>query len=105
MMPFLPFASSQQTAQPGYAQSYMNQPSMTQPMSSQPVFNLAAMNPMQKLQFAYQAMSNPPAFVKQFFPDIPDSIQFNPNQILQYLQQSRQIPNSQIQNLVNQYPR
>ena len=61
-------------------------------------------NPMQKLQYMMQAMTNPAAFVKQHFPDIPNEIQNNPNQILQYLQQTRHISNDQIQNLLNQNP-
>jgi len=63
-----------------------------------------AMNPAQKMQYIMQAMTNPAAFVKQHFPDIPAQIQNNPNQILQYLQQTRHISNDQIQNLINQYP-
>ena len=63
-----------------------------------------AMNPVQKMQYMLQAMTNPAAFVKQHFPDIPAEIQNNPNQILQYLQQTRHISNDQIQNLVNQNP-
>lgn len=67
--------------------------------------NPQAMNPLQKMQYMMQAMTNPAAFVKQHFPDIPAQIQNNPTQILQYLQQTRNISNEQIQNLVNQYPR
>ena len=62
------------------------------------------MNPMQKMQYIMQAMTNPAAFVRQAFPDIPARIQNDPNQILQYLQQTRHISNDQIQNLINQYP-
>ena len=61
-------------------------------------------NPMQKMQYIMQAMRNPAAFVKQNLPDIPDAISNNPNQILQYLQQTRGITNSQIQNLASQVP-
>lgn len=43
------------------------------------------------------AMQNPAQFVKQQFPDIPNEIQNNPHQILQYLQQTRGITNQQIQ--------
>lgn len=63
-----------------------------------------AMNPAQKMQYIMQAMTNPAAFVKQHFPDIPAQIQNNPTQILQYLQQTRHISNDQIQNLINQNP-
>ena len=66
-----------------------------------PAFN----NPMQKMQYVMQAMSNPAQFVMQAFPDIPPQMQNNPNQILQYLQQTRGISNQQIQNIMNQIPR
>ncbi len=73
------------------------------------MFNSGAMNPFGQmgqnpLQRALQAMSNPAAFVKQMFPDIPDYIQNNPNQILQYLQQTRNISNNDIQNMLMQHP-
>ena len=61
-------------------------------------------NPMQKMQYIMQAMTNPAAFIKQHFPDIPDNIQNDPNQILNYLKQSRGISDQQIQNLANQLP-
>ena len=63
-----------------------------------------SMNPLMKMQYMVQAMRNPAAFVRQAFPDIPAEIQNNPNQILQYLQQTRHISNQQIQNLINQNP-
>ena len=63
-----------------------------------------AMNPMQKMQYIMQAMTNPAALVKQAFPDIPAQIQNDPNQILSYLQQTRHISNQQIQDLLNQNP-
>lgn len=68
--------------------------------SSAPVFS----NPMQKMNYIMQAMQNPAAFVRNAFPDIPAQIQNNPNQILQYLQQTRNISNQQIQQLINQIP-
>jgi hypothetical protein len=61
-------------------------------------------NPLQRLQQAYQAMSNPAAFVRNAFPDIPAQIQNDPNQILQYIQQTRNISPAQIKQLVSQYP-
>lgn len=73
-----------------------------------PLYNMLManqpMNPMQKIQYMMQAMRDPAAFVRQAFPDIPPEIQNNPNQILQYLQQTRHISNQQIQNLINQNP-
>ena len=62
------------------------------------------MNPLQKMNYIMQAMQNPAAFVRQAFPDIPAQIQNDPNQILQYLQQTRHISNQQIQDLINQNP-
>lgn len=63
------------------------------------------MNPLYlfaRMQSLMSAMSNPAAFVKQAFPDIPEGIQNDPNQILGYLQQTRNISNDQIQQLINQ---
>ena len=50
-----------------------------------------------------QAMRNPAAFIKQRFPDIPDNIINNPDQILSYLQQTRGITDQQIQQLYGMY--
>ena len=61
-------------------------------------------NPMQKANYILQAMQNPAAFVKQAFPDIPAAMQNNPNQILQYLQQTRGISNETIQRIANSVP-
>lgn len=66
--------------------------------------NFQAMNPIQKMQLMMQAMSNPAAFVRQYCPDIPPQIQNSPDQILQYLQQTRHISNQQIQDLLYQNP-
>lgn len=54
-------------------------------------------NPMQRMQYIMQAMTNPAAFVRQRFPDIPENIQNDPNQILGYLQRTRGISDQQIQ--------
>ena len=63
-------------------------------------------NPLFNMIFAYQkvnqimqSMQNPAAFVKQQFPDIPDNILNDPNQILHYLQQTRGVSNEQIQQM------
>ena len=69
------------------------QPQVPMQMSGGPMFQ----NPMQKMQYIMQAMTNPAAFVKRTFPDIPDGISNDPNQILGYLQQTRGITNEQIQ--------
>ena len=79
-------------------------PLYNMPMPQGNYMNPQMMNPMQKYQYVMQAMRNPAAFVRQAFPDIPAEIQNNPNQILQYLQQTRHISNQQIQNLMNQNP-
>lgn len=61
--------------------------------ASPPVFN----NPMQKMNYILQAMQNPAAFVKQYFPDIPNEIANDPGQILGYLQKTRGLTDQQIQ--------
>ncbi len=75
------------------AQSYAN-PAMQMPMT-----------PMQKMNLVMQAMQNPIAVVRQRFPDIPDSIANDPNQIFQYLQRTRNISNEQLNQMTNQIPR
>lgn len=64
-----------------------------------------AMSPIQKMNTIMQAMRNPAQFVKQQFPDIPDTMMNDPNQVLQYLQQTRNISNDQLAMLMNQFPR
>ena len=66
--------------------------------------NMQNMNPLQRLNYAYQAMRNPLAFVREQFPDVPSNMT-DPNQILQYLQQTRNISQSQLMNMVNQFGR
>lgn len=58
----------------------------------------------QRMQQVMQAMQNPIGFLRQKFPDIPANIQNDPNQILQYLQQTRGITNDQIQQTMNSIP-
>lgn len=55
------------------------------------------LNPFQQMQQVMSVMRNPAAFLKQRFPDIPDNIMHDPNQIMQYLQQTRGITDQQIQ--------
>ena len=84
----------------------MNAPMGSIPMNA-PVMQMPfpqSMNPMQRMSYVMQAMQHPAQFVKQAFPDIPDSISGNPGQILQYLQQTRGITNEQIQQTMNQIP-
>lgn len=56
-------------------------------------------NPIQKANYVMNAIRNPAAFVKEQFPDIPENIQNNPDEILRYLQQSRGISDQQIQQI------
>lgn len=63
----------------------------------------APMNPMQRVMMVRQAMMNPLAFIKQRFPDIPDQISGDPNQILNYIQQTRGITDQQVQQVCQNY--
>ena len=67
-------------------------------MSGGPVFQ----NPLQKVNYIMQAMTNPAQFVKQHFPDIPDNILNDPNQVGQYLQQRFGAPSPQAQQFMRQ---
>lgn len=62
------------------------------------------MTPMQRANAVMQAMRNPMAFAMQQFPDIPKEIAGDPNQILQYLQRTRNISNQQLNNLMSRFP-
>lgn len=75
-------------------------PNMPAQMPSGPQFA----NPIQKAAYIMQALTNPAAFVKQQFPDIPDEIANNANAILSYLQKTRGITLEQIQQLQSQNP-
>lgn len=46
-------------------------------------------NPMQRMQFIMNAMTNPAAFVREQFPDVPENIRNNPDAVLSYLQRTR----------------
>lgn len=59
-------------------------------------------NPIQKAKYVMQAMTNPAAFVKQHFPDIPNEMMNDPGRIMQYLQQTRGISQQDIQNTQNE---
>lgn len=73
----------------------------TQQSQQYPVFQ----NPIQKAAYIMKALTNPAAFVKQAFPDVPDGIANDPVQVRNYLMQSRGISEQQINQLLNQYPR
>lgn len=62
-------------------------------------------NPMQKMNYILQAMRNPAQFVRNAIPDLPENIANDPNQILQYLKQTRGITDQQIQMAAEQIPR
>ena len=75
---------------------------MSNPMNRPTAPNL---NPMQRMGQVMQAMRNPMPIIKQAFPDIPAYMQNDPNQILGYLRQTRNISNEQIQSIMNQMPK
>lgn len=62
------------------------------------------LNPFQRVQQVMSVMNNPIAFLKQKFPDIPDEIMNDPNQIMQYLQRTRGITDQDIQQVQAQVP-
>jgi hypothetical protein len=66
-----------------------------------PLFNM--INAYQRVNQIMHSMQNPAAFVKQQFPDVPDNILNDPNQVLQYLQQTRNISNEQLQQLMGSH--
>ena len=72
-------------------------------MMQNPVNRPVANNPLQRVNQVMQAMRNPMQVIMQAFPDIPAYAQRDPNQILQYLQQTRHISNQQIQNIMGQF--
>lgn len=63
------------------------------------------MNPMQKMNYIMQAMRNPAAFVKQAIPDLPDQIANDPNQVLNYIMQTRNITQEQVNQIARQVPK
>ena len=79
----------------------MNQPPMPQNATGTFSGAIQFANPIQKMQYIMQAMTNPAAFMKQNFPDIPDEIANDPNRVFGYLQQTRNISDSQMQTLIN----
>ena len=68
------------------------------PSNFPPVYRAPRQNPMQFVANLMKAMIDPAAFVRQNFPDIPANIQNDPNQVFNYLQQTRpQVSSQQIQ--------
>lgn len=74
-------------------------------MGNQPRPQMGLASPIQKANAIMQALQNPAQFVRQQFPDIPDNIANDPNQILRYIQQTRNISNDQLSQIMNQFPR
>ena len=67
--------------------------------------NYAQMNPIQKMNQVMQAMRNPIEIITQAFPDIPVGIRNDASQIMQYLKQTRNISDEQLQQgVINQIP-
>lgn len=75
---------------------------ISQPISQQ---MFQKQNMFQRINEFMQAMQNPAEYVRQKFPDIPEEIKNDPNQILSYLKKTRGITDQQIQqqygNIVN----
>ena len=46
-------------------------------------------NPVQQAQYIMNAIRNPAAFIQEQFPDVPEDIRTNPNDVLNYLQKTR----------------
>lgn len=83
----------------GSMPSPANMNSFIPTVSSAP-FNPAMMNPVQKMRYIMQAMTDPAGFIHRVFPDT--SGMNDANQIFNYLQQTRNISNEQIQQVSNQ---
>lgn len=80
-----------------------NQSGMQQMQPAQP--QQMPSTPVSRANAIYQAMMNPAAFVRQAIPDLPPQIANDPNQILQYLQQTGRVTPQQIQQVANSIPR
>ncbi len=87
---------------PLYQQMMQQQFGMRNPMAQS---GMQFQNPMQKANYILQTLTNPAVFVKNQFPDVPESIINDPNQVLRYIQQTRNISDNQLNQIVNQYPR
>ena len=82
-----------------------NQSGMPQMQPTQPQQMPMDNTPVSTANAIYQAMRNPAAFVRQAIPDLPPQIANDPNQILQYLQQTGRVTPQQIQQVANSIPR
>ena len=74
-----------------------------QPAPAQP--QTPAMQPQGNLLGAIaQAMRNPQAYAMQAFSDVPRELWNDPAQALQYIQQTRNISQADIQNMIGSLP-
>ena len=71
------------------------------PMSGGPQF----MNPIQKMNYVMNAMTNPQQYVFKAFPDVPADIRNDPNAIFSYLQRTRGVTMQDAQQIMDQIPR
>jgi hypothetical protein len=62
------------------------------------------LNVAQRIGIAIQAMRNPAAFARQQFPDVPDQYANDPGQFLNYIMQTRNISQEQVNQVSAQYP-
>jgi len=78
--------------------AYMSNPTNRPPVQS-------VTTPIQRMNQVMQAMHNPMPVILQAFPDIPMYMRNDPNQMIQYLKQTRHISDQEIQNTMNQIPK
>lgn len=84
---------------------YANAGNMPMQSPTNMISGMRFANPMQKMGYIMQAMTNPAAFVRSVFPNMPNEISNNPNQILQWMQQTQGVTQQDIRNAENQLPR
>lgn len=61
-------------------------------------------NPQNLMGAIAQAMQNPQAYAMQAFSDVPRELWANPERALQYIQQTRNISQADIQNMISSLP-
>lgn len=97
------FPQQQAPQQPAQSQGYSAVPEY-HPVQQQSYAAPQFQNPVQRANYILQAMRNPAAFVRQAIPDLPPQIANDPNQILQWLQQSGRVTPQQVQEAANSMP-